>query len=600
MPPPFFHHHGDQPPPKISWSEQKKLIRTLCSYYPNHKKLLILDLICIVVAPALSTGMPLIIYNVLQNYLPNQNFRMLILSFCIILGLVCMQITCNYLRMRCGDMLGIRVETDMRANLFTHIQKLSFSYFDKTKTGHIISRISNDLSMIGGFSHHCPESLISSVITLIGGLVVMLSLNPILTLLTLLPVPLMIIWSTKILPRTRDMYRNVRKEVAEINSRVENSIQGVREVKSYTNEDSEIGKFQEVNHTYRKANERIYSTMAVFHSGMMFFMHGYTIIYIGIGAVLIYWKLATYAELITFFMYSHQITMPIMRLVDFTQQYLQGMSAVERFCEVMDEQPDVADRPNALAELKTPISGRIKFDHVFFKYADMTEDEDFVLNDVSLEIKSGETIAIVGESGAGKTTLAALVPRFYDVLEGCVTIDDLDIRNMTQKLLRSNVGIVQQTPFLFDATIRENILFGRLDATEKELIEAAKSANIYDFIQTLPQGFDSNCGENGVRLSGGQKQRISLARVFLKNPPVLIFDEATSALDNESEAYVQESMEKLCSGRTTIIIAHRLSTIKNANRIFCMRGGKIVEQGTHEELLALNGYYKELYTMHSF
>lgn len=600
MPPPFFHHHGDQPPPKISWQEQKKLIRTLCSYYPAHKKLLILVLICIIAAPAISTSMPLIIHKILENYLPNHNFRMLIFSFGVILGLVCLQISCNYIRMRCGDMLGIRVETDMRAKLFAHLQKLSFSYFDKTKTGHIISRISNDLSMIGGFSHRCPESLIYSVIMLVGGLSVMLTLNPLLALLTLLPVPMMIIWSTKILPRTRDMYRDVRKEVAEINSRVENSIQGVREVKSYTNEDSEIGKFQEVNHTYRKANERIFSTMAIFHSGMMFFMHGYTIIYIGLGAVLIYYGKATYAELITFFMYSHQITMPIMRLVDFAQQYLQGMSAVERFCEVMEEQPDVADQPGALAKLEKPMVGRIQFSHTSFKYADMAEDEDFVLKDVSLTIEPGETVAIVGESGAGKTTLAALVPRFYDVMAGSVTIDGIDIRSMTQKLLRSNVGIVQQTPFLFDATIRENILFGRLDATEEELIEAAKSANIYDFIQTLPQGFDSNCGENGVRLSGGQKQRISLARVFLKNPPVLIFDEATSALDNESEAYVQESMEKLCSGRTTIIIAHRLSTIKNANRIFCMRGGKIVEQGSHEELLALNGYYKELYTMHSF
>jgi len=554
----------------------------------------------VLISPALATGMPVIVYKALQDYLPQKNVRMMVLCVSVILALTLFQIASNYIRMRFGDTLGMRIETDMRAKLFSHIQQLSFSFFDKSKTGHIMSRITNDVGMIGGFAHNFPESIISTSIMLVGGLAVMLWINPFLTLLTLLPVPLMLVWSLKILPKMRELFRKIRQDVAEINSRVENSIQGVREVKSYTNERAELSKFRSVNRTYRKTNEQVYSTHAIFHTGMMFFMHGYNILFISFGALLVFFDHATTAQLITFFMYSNQITMPIMRLVDCVQMYQQGITAFERYHEIMAESPAIADAPDALTALPRPMQGALKFDHVFFKYPDMTEEEPLVLNDISLDIKPGTTVALVGESGAGKTTLAAMIPRFYEPKQGTVSIDGIPLAGYTQHLLRSNVGIVQQTPFLFDATIRENILFGRLNASGDDLIEAAKSANIYDFIKTLPDGFDSNCGENGVRLSGGQKQRISLARIFLKNPPLLIFDEATSALDNESEAYVQESMDKLCHGRTTLIIAHRLSTIKNADYILCMRGGKIVERGTHAELLALNGYYKELYTMHSF
>lgn len=618
MPPPM------EEPKKFSIREQITLIKAFSRYYLPHKKLLYLDIAVIVASPVFTMALPLLVFQTLNEYLPQKNKEMIAWALAGILFLSLMVAVTDYIATRWGHILGVRMEADMRGDLFRHIQSLSFTYFDRTKTGHIMSRISNDLTMIAEVAHHSPEDLISATLMLIGGFGVMLWINPLLTLMTVLPLPLIILWGSVFQGRMRRGFRQVRKDVAEINSQVENSIQGVREVKSYTNEEYEIGKFDSVNRNFRVTRENVCGILALFHSGMMFLIQTYSLIFIIIGIVLIYLGRANLPEIITFFMYSKYITMPVFRLVGFVEQYQQGMTAFERFHEIMLEAPEIMDRPGALSSLPKPLRGEITFENVCFRYpievkkeeekengaslsssaaadtAKNSSSSDWVLDHITMKVPAGKTLALVGESGAGKTTMAALIPRFYEVNEGRVAIDGINVRDFEQKFLRSCVGIVQQTPFLFDSTIRENILFGRPDATQEEIENAARDANIYDFIMSMPDGFDSVCGERGVKLSGGQKQRISIARVFLKNPPILIFDEATSALDNQSEALVQDSMERLCSGRTTIIIAHRLSTVRNADTICCLRGGKIVEAGTHKELLALGGYYKELYSMHSF
>ncbi len=599
-PPPHFDNGPEVTPGKYTWAQHKALLKTFFRYYLYHKGLSLTALGIIVLTPVFSTVRPALVYRCLDKYLPDRNLSMLYVCIGGIVLLTLLNIFFEYVRGRWVSALGVRMETNMRTDMFQHIQKLSFSYFDRTKTAHIMSRITNDLSLIAGVASNCPGDLISAVLLVFGGMFVMYSINPWLALFMLVPMPAAVFWAWKLRPALRNIYRKIREDVAEVNSQVENSVQGIREVKSYTNEALEQRKFDGVNERYREAQERGMRISALFHCGMMFFFHGYSMMFIGIGILMIYYGKATSAQVLTFFLYSHQVTMPIIRMAGCFQQYLQGLSAYERFYEVMQEVPEIQDAPHAIQSFDKPLKGKIEIRNVSFKYPDMKEEEPLVLDHINLDIPAGSTLAVVGESGAGKTTLAGLIPRFYEVCEGDILLDGISIRNISQSLLRKNVGIVQQSPFLFDTTIRENILFGKPDASEEELRTAARLANIADFIESLPDGYDSRCGENGVRLSGGQKQRISIARVFLKNPPVLIFDEATSALDNQSEALVQESMDRLCTSRTTIIIAHRLSTVKNADRICCMRHGKVVEFGTHEELLAANGYYKELYTMHSF
>ncbi len=481
------------------------------------------------------------------------------------------------------------MEADMRSMLFRHLQKLSFTYYDNTKTGHIMSRITNDLNVIAEVAHHAPEDLIISVFTIVGSFIVMFSFNTNLALFALAPLPIIVIWGLTLGRRMKAGFRNVRKKIAEMNSSVENSVQGIREVKSYANEEMEIEKFGDVNLNFQKAKEKMYSLMSLFHSGMGFL----TDIYYGVVLAGATWLLLrneiVIADLLAFILYINFILNPINRLINFVEQYQQGYTAFERFTEIMDIEADIQDRKGAIS-LSSKYSN-ISIKNLSFRYQGT---DNYVLEDININVEAGKTVALVGESGAGKSTLVSLIPRFYEPNKGSILINDHDIMDLKQKFLRENIGIVQQSVFLFDTTIRENILYGKPSASDDELIEAAKNANILDFIMSLPDGFDTLVGERGVKLSGGQKQRISIARVFLKDPDILIFDEATSSLDTESEARIQESLEKLSENRTTIVIAHRLSTVAKADYTYVMQNGKIVEEGRHTQLINEKGYYYSL------
>ncbi|MCP3967595.1 MAG: ABC transporter ATP-binding protein [Lentisphaerae bacterium] len=576
------------------------MLKDFTKYYGPHSRLFVLDMLTSVTIAIFTILIPKIAYDILSDYLPNKDFKNIIISLVYIGIIVSILATADYFNVKWGHILGVRMEADMRRDLFSHIQKLSFSYFDRTKTGHIMSRLSNDLTLIAETAHHSPEDLLISSLTIVGAFCFMFYQNWWFALLTFFPLPFIIIWGSVFMRRMKRSFRQVRKRIADLNSQVENSIQGIREVKAFTNEEYQVEKFHEVNTKFRNARENVFGTMAGFHSGVIFMIQGYSALFVGAGAVLVYYGKANIAEVFTFFMYSRYIVMPIFRMLNFVEQFQQGYTAFERFHQIMVEEPDIKDRHNALAP--AAVKGDIEFRNVYFKYQpeEGKEVNEWILEDVSLKIPAGRTVALVGESGAGKSTIAALVPRFYEVESGKVLIDGNDVMDLKQKSLRESVGVVQQSPFLFDDSIRENIVIGNHNASEEEVIEAAKNANIYDFIMSMPDGFDSQVGEQGVKLSGGQKQRISIARVFLKNPAILIFDEATSALDNESEALVQESMERLCRERTTLVIAHRLSTVRNADYIYCIKEGKIAEEGGHGELLKLNGYYNRLYSMHNF
>ncbi|HMA69358.1 MAG TPA: ABC transporter ATP-binding protein [Candidatus Mcinerneyibacterium sp.] len=571
------------------------MLKKFISYYKPHIKLFILDMFVALIATIVEVFFPFFTRKLLREHIPSKNVDLIVTTFLIIIGIFIVKMICNYIRIKWGHILGVRMEYDMRSDIFRHLQKLSFNYYDQTKTGHIMSRISNDLNRITEVAHHGPENLILSTLKIIGAFIFMFMFNAKLAVIALIPLPFMLGWGIYFGQKMRNGFRQVRRKIADINSTVENSIQGIREVKSYANEDVELEKFEDANSTFKYAKENVYSLLGIFHSVFQFLSDNYFVIVIAAGVWLIFNGELEAADLLAFVLYINIILRPINRLISFNEQLQRGAAAFERFIEIMDIDPDIEDKPNAISY--SNVRGKIELKDINFKYK---TSEETILKDININVDKGDEIAIVGESGAGKSTLVALIPRFYEPNSGEILIDGYNIMDLKKDCLRNNIGLVRQDLFLFDGTIRENIMYGKPSATEEEMIQAAKNANIYEFISSLSNGFDTFVGERGVRLSGGQKQRISIARVFLKNPPILIFDEATSSLDNESESLIQKSMYELSKNRTTIIIAHRLSTVKHVDRIYVLNKGEIIEVGNHEELLDKKGYYYNLYTKNLF
>ncbi|HDS02353.1 MAG TPA: ABC transporter ATP-binding protein [Firmicutes bacterium] len=567
------------------------MLKRFISYYKPHKVLFFIDMGVALLSSVLAILIPSMVRTLLNTHIPEKNIQAIISLFLVMVLIYLVKMVFEFIRMKWGHILGVRMEYDMREDIFRHIQKLSFNYFDNTKTGHIMSRISNDLNTIAEVAHHAPEDLILSFFLIVGSFYFMIKFNPLLALIAFIPLPFMMLWGIRYGGKMRQGFRRVRRKIADINSAVENSVQGIREVKSYANEDLEIEKFENVNTLFKFAKEKMYTIMGIFYSGFHFLSDMYYLTVIAGGAWLYLRGQITPSDIVAFILYVNIILNPIQRLMNFTEQFHQGAASFERFVEIMDIDPDIEDRPHA--RTFHSVAGRIEVQKVWFKYSSSPE---WILKDIDFTVKKGESVAIVGESGAGKSTIVSLIPRFYEPQKGKITIDGHDIMDLKQRFLRENIGLVQQNIFLFDGTIRENIMYGKPLATEEQMIEAARYANIYEFIMTLPDGFDTYVGERGVKLSGGQKQRISIARVFLKNPPLLIFDEATSSLDNESESLIQDAMFKLSRDRTTIIIAHRLSTVRHVDKIIVLNKGCLVEEGTHEILLQKEGFYHKLYT----
>jgi ATP-binding cassette subfamily B protein len=541
----------------------------------------LLGAVCIVLIPLLTRR--------LFDFDPG-DLRPFAVTLCALAAVVAGMMAGTYLNVRLGQRLGARIEADMRRDLFAHIQRLSFGFFDRTKTGHLMSRITNDLSVVSGFVHALPEDLFISSVTLFGAFGVMFWMNAELALVALLPLPVIVVCGTRSKARFQRHIREMREEIAEINSTVENAVQGIREVQSFAGEAFQQQRFDRSNRRFCSAKEKMADCLARFTAVMTGLIRCHGVLVAAVGSVFCVTGRLDMPDLLAFVMYARFMMLPIDRFINLTEQYAQGLVALDRFSEIYDSVPEIRSAPDAV--VPGTVRGEIRFERVTFRYPGVSEA---ALDDVSMTVAAGETVALVGESGAGKSTLARLLPRFYEVAGGAVLIDGADVRKIDLACLRRRIGIVQQTPFLFDSTLRENIALGRVGATETEILEAARQANILAFIQSLPDGIDARIGEHGVKLSGGQKQRIAIARVFLKDPPILVFDEATSALDNESEHWVQESMKRLCAGRTTLIIAHRLSTVKHASRIFVMRSGRVIESGTHAELLDARGYYSRLY-----
>ena len=568
---------------------EKSKVSIFAGYYKPHKKIFFLDLSCALGIALIDLSFPLASRYSLQRLIPDKAWAAFMTVIILSLFAFAIRALLQYIVTYWGHVLGVRMETDIRRDLFAHLQKLSFSFFDQTRTGHLMSRVVSDLFEIVELAHHGPEDLFISFVTLMGSFVAMMFIRWQLALVLVVVIPVIIVFTAR---RRQILSRaavEVKKKTAGINASLESSISGIRVTRAFANEDYEIGKFHEGNKLYREAKGLYYKAMGVFHCGMEFATSILNILVIGVGGAFVLKGSMDYGDLIAFTLYVNAFLQPIKKLVSFFEQYTTGMAGFERFVELMRVEPEISDRDGAIDLDK--IDGEIDFRDVSFSY----DNGISVLRHINLKIGAGKTVALVGPSGGGKSTLCRLIPRFYELREGAILIDGKDIRDIRMASLREHIGIVQQDVFLFADTIRENIRYGRLDASDEEIETAAKRANIHGFILTLPKGYETNVGERGALLSGGQKQRISIARIFLKNPPILILDEATSALDTATELYIQKSLDELSRGRTSLVIAHRLSTIKNADEIVFIDDEGIVEKGTHRQLLAEKGRYAELY-----
>lgn len=572
-----------------------KILKKLASYYKPYMPLFLADMFFAIVGAGVTLVIPLMVRYITNEALAldfEQALDKIMTLGAVMLILVAVECFCNYFITNFGHVMGAKIEYDMRAEIFAHYQRLSFSFFNNQKVGQLLSRITSDLFDISELLHHGPEDLVISLIKIVGSFVILINIDVKLTLIAFAFVPVMLVYAAYFNTRMKRAFKRNREKIADVNSQIEDNLSGIRVVKSFANEEMELQKFAEGNRGFLAAKKNSYYYMAGYHSGLNALTTLITIAVLIAGASMIAHGQADVADLVTFLLYINTFTEPVKKLINFTEQFQNGYTGYERFREMMEICPDIEDMAGA-AELES-VKGDISFEDVSFHYEENTET---VLHHINLDVKAGDYVALVGSSGAGKSTLCNLIPRFYDVTEGAVKIDGKDVRAITQKSLRSQIGIVQQDVYLFVGTVFENIRYGKPDASREEVIEAAKNANAHEFIMALPDGYDTDIGQRGVKLSGGQKQRLSIARVFLKNPPILIFDEATSSLDNESEKVVQESLEKLSRDRTTIVIAHRLSTIRNAGKILVLTETGIEEEGTHQELLEKNGVYAKLYSL---
>lgn len=568
-------------------------ISKFLSYYRPYLGLFLADMACAFIVSAITLTLPLFARHITKNILEGNASSMLSQIYAmgaIMLALVAVHTLCNMFVDYQGHSMGALMERDMRHELFEHYQKLSFRFYDEQRTGQLMSRITNDLFSLSELYHHGPEDLTIGIVSLIGVFAVSLTISPELTFVVFLFVPIMTLYALYFNKRMNAALRKSKERIGDINAQVEDTLSGIRVVQSFTNEEIETRKFATENDRFVASRRAGYKSEAYFSSGMIAFTHLITIAVIVFGAASIVNANLDLADLLTYLLYVGILIEPVQRLVNFARLYQEGITGFGRFMDMLAVEPEIQDAPGAI-DLKC-VQGRVEFKHVNFKYKD-----SYVLKNVCLDIKAGEYVALVGFSGVGKTTLCSLIPRFYDVNEGEILLDGKNIRDIRLRSLRRNVGVVHQDVYLFAGTIADNIRYGKLDASHDEIVTAAKKANAHDFIMKLPDGYDTDIGQRGVKLSGGQKQRLSIARVFLKDPPVIILDEATSALDNESEKAVRDSLERLTNNRTTLVIAHRLSTVRNAQRILVLTENGIEEQGTHEVLIGRNGAYANLYNI---